>query len=860
VSPGSRTKHGTALAAAVVAALAAGARAGELPEGDAAAPKVLRVEIVGSLSVTAPQLLMELTTRAGRPYDPAILDNDIRYLMATGRYRNVRWSDPVREDGGVALTLTVEERPVLDEVEYRGMKGVSNEEAKALVERLGLVAGARERYSEALAFRAARDLEGLYRRKSFFGARVRYHTETVERVTAEGVPAAKLVFDVDEGEKAPIRGIRFVGNRIYTDRQLWKLTWGLLGRNAGQGSTAAGFDRLGFERVLNVIQQNLYRSKGHLDARVKLAYLELFTSGPPEGDKAQWLVPRVEIDEGPVYRVGKITLDLGEPEGNVALEVTPDEVSEAISAPGDVYPSNRRMPLREGGVFSDMAVEQAAWRVRSLLGHHGRIASKINKRSLLPEEGTVIDVAFTVRPSKRYRVRGLDVRGNVKTRPEVFLREVRQAGVKPTLVDTRTGEVVREGEVVDLWKLDLAERNIRFTGLVSPDIDEDTGQYLGPDVRIRTFPREDGTVDLVADVNEGDTGMLQMGVAVTSDDVAGQIQFVQRNFNLFGLPRSPTDWTNAFTGAGQTLSVNASFGDIASYVRVDFEEPYFLNLPVRLGLGYFDTTSDKINFDDARNGWKTSLTRSWSLHPYKRRRLGVSVSLKDEDVSITNLNPVFPAEEAGNFRLQRGGIGVSYDSRDNRFRPTEGWRGSLNYEIAGGILGGNKDFNTTEFDLSAHFPTRENDAGLRSVLQFRLRVSDAEGQSGGTVPVFERYFAGGAQSIRGFERRSVGPVDLSTGTPVPIGGNFSLLETIEYTVPLSPNDSMRGAIFYDAGNVWPDRSDFDFGDQRQSAGVGLLMYPGGGAIPISLYLGWIINKQPGDQDEVLSFTIGTMFF
>ena len=71
---------------------------------------------------------------------------------------------------------------------------------------------------------------------------------------------------------------------------------------------------------------------------------------------------------------------------------------------------------------------------------------------------------------------------------------------------------------------------------------------------------------------------------------------------------------------------------------------------------------------------------------------------------------------------------------------------------------------------------------------------------------------------------------------------------------------MRGAIFYDAGNVWPGRSDFDFGDQKQSAGVGLLMYPGGGAIPISLYLGWIIDKKPEDQSEVLSFTIGTMFF
>ena len=118
-------------------------------------------------------------------------------------------------------------------------------------------------------------------------------------------------------------------------------------------------------------------------------------------------------------------------------------------------------------------------------------------------------------------------------------------------------------------------------------------------------------------------------------------------------------------------------------------------------------------------------------------------------------------KEAGNFHLQRGGVGVSYDSRNNRFKPTDGWRGSLRHEIVGGIFGGNKDFSTTEFDLSGHFPVKQNDAGLRSVLQFRVRVSDAEGQGGGTVPVFERYFAGGTQSLRGFDRRTVGPVDIT---------------------------------------------------------------------------------------------------
>lgn len=850
------------LAVALAAALAGrAARAQDAGEGPPPRlPTVVRIEVEGSTSLTPEALLAELTTRPGRPYDPAILDNDIQYLIGTGRYRSVRWGDPVREEGGVALTLTVEERPVLATIEYRRMKGLGKDTAEEEARRLGLVAGPRQRYSEARAFRAAREFEEIYRRKGFFAARARYFAEAFEGDTSEGVPSVKLVFEAEEGGRAPIRGVRFVGNRIYADQQLWSVVRTLLGRWKGRGGSVAGFDRLAFQRVLRYIQQEMYGNKGYLDARIELAYLELFTEELPGGKKRRWIIPRVEIDEGPVYTVGRISLDLQPVEDDDLLEFKPEDVLEVIRAPSDVYPANRRLPLREGGTFSELAVEQAAWRVRGLFGHHGRITTEVRKQSLLPEEGTSIDVAFVVTPSRPYKVRSWAVRGNSKTKPSVFLRELWFAGIKPSEKDRRTGRL-KPGETLDTWKLDLAERNIRFTGLVAPKIDDATSQYVAPDVQISRFPREDGTVDLTVDVNEGDTGMLTMGVGITSDDVAGQIQFVQRNFNIFGLPRSATNWTNAFTGAGQTLSLTASFGDVSDFLRVDFEEPYFLGIPVKLGLGYSNYETDQIYFHEARTGWRASLARSWSLHPYRRKRLALSASFKDEDVGITDVDPVpaFAGEE-GDFQLRSGGLGISYDSRDRFTRPTEGWRASLRYEEAGGPFGGSRDFNATEFDLAGHFPVKENDAGLRSVLQFRVRISDAAGD----VPLFEKYFAGGVsgttKSLRGFYRRSVGPVDVSTGTPIPIGGRFSLLETLEYTVPLSPDDSMRGAIFYDAGNVWADRSEFDVGDQKQSAGVGLLMYPGGGAIPISLYLGWIINEQPEDRSQVLSFTIGTMFF
>lgn len=841
-------------AAALAAALCLSALAGEEPAPGAEDPRpgplIKKIEVVGSASKSEAALKLELATREGGHYDPDVLDSDIKRLWATDRYRDIRWEGPFEVEGGVRLRLVLEERPRLAKVEFRGNKKISSSDLEDAVKKVGLRPGGRARYDRALAFSAAKAVEDLYREKNFFRARVKFYAEQYEGPGDRTPPSVKLVFDVFEGPPTPIKGIRFEGNRVFTDEELLRVMQGVRPRRAGSGGE---FDRLKLERDLRGMEL-LYRDAGYLDAEVSLKKLELFTLAPDGVPERTWLVPHIEVREGPRYTVGAITLKV---EGKHAEELAKEGLAErdllalVTDPPEEMM---HRRPLRGKSPYSARAEEEAAWRLWRTLRERGRLGSDVEHKMRLREEGTEIDVAFTVTPSRVYRLGKVGVRGNYKTKPRVFLRELEQAGVEA-------------GEPIDVRKLDLAVINIRNTGVVKDDIDLGTGRLRRPAVRIVPFPREDGTADLSVDVNEGETGYFTLGVGVSSnEEVSGQIEYKDTNFNIFGLPRSLTDWTNAFRGAGQTLSLSAYLGTATTRYDLSFIEPYFLGWPVRFRLGLFNWESRRETYTEGREGGAISLGKSWQLHKYKRRRLGLSFPFTDETVRISDVSATAPADikdDEGTHRVKRGGIELSFDSRDDIFLPRQGWLLRLSGHAAGGPMGGEEDFTKLGLDLQKHLSLGTGRGNQPHVLQFRLRL-DAASPYGDTerVPVFERYFAGGIMSLRGFRYRSVGPRYPTDTDPlgIPIGGNVRLMETLEYSFPMSVDGSVRGALFLDAGNVWRETADFDFRDQKKSAGLGILLKPAGFPVPIAFYFGWVIGKEPWDREERFSFMIGSMFF
>jgi outer membrane protein insertion porin family len=182
-------------------------------------------------------------------------------------------------------------------------------------------------------------------------------------------------------------------------------------------------------------------------------------------------------------------------------------------------------------------------------------------------------------------------------------------------------------------------------------------------------------------------------------------------------------------------------------------------------------------------------------------------------------------------------LGLTFDTRDNVFVPKRGDVISGSIQGAGGFLGGTKDFVKFYGRASHYVPLFRG-----SVLEFRGRVGLAD-PYGDTkkIPIYERFFAGGADTVRGYNERKVGPIDPDSKDP--LGGDSMLIGNIEYTYPLF--DFLKVATFFDIGNVWPLWDDIGTDGMKKSVGVGVrLKTP---IAPIVLDYGFPLDKEPGED-------------
>jgi outer membrane protein insertion porin family len=135
-----------------------------------------------------------------------------------------------------------------------------------------------------------------------------------------------------------------------------------------------------------------------------------------------------------------------------------------------------------------------------------------------------------------------------------------------------------------------------------------------------------------------------------------------------------------------------------------------------------------------------------------------------------------------------------------------------------------------------------------------LTAATQAGYSGDDTPIYERFYAGGYSTLRGWDFRGVSPIFDPGGVNAKVGGNFMWVTTIEYLFPLTADDMIHGVVFSDFGTVEPK---VDVEDFRISAGFGLrITVPAMGPAPIALDFAWPIQKADGDDTQVFSFFMG----
>jgi outer membrane protein assembly factor BamA len=296
----------------------------------------------------------------------------------------------------------------------------------------------------------------------------------------------------------------------------------------------------------------------------------------------------------------------------------------------------------------------------------------------------------------------------------------------------------------------------------------------------------------------------------------------------------------AFRGAGQEFRVEAVPGTQLQRYTISFREPYLFDSQYAFGVSgyYYDRIYNE--YTERRVGGRFTLDRQ--LNKYWT----ASVGMRIENINVNSV-PFFAPWEiqkfAGDNFLVAPRIGIRRDDRDSYLRPTSGSLVEASYEQAFG------DFTFPILNLSASkYWTifQRADGSGRQVLAAHSQVA----WEGANAPVYERFYAGGFQSMRGFEFRGVGPFINGFN----VGGDFLFLNSLEYQVPVRANDQLYMVAFVDSGTV---ESRINIKDYRVAAGVGVrIVVPILGPVPIALDFGFPIVKGPEDRQQIFSFWIG----
>jgi outer membrane protein assembly complex protein YaeT len=635
------------------------------------------------------------------------------------------------------------------------------------------------------------------RHKIFSGARA------IERKYREkGYPFAAVAMDeellkssrvaryaITEGPRVRIRKVEFAGNPSIPAGELQKQ---IQTKPYFPIFSAGAFDADQLDRDL-VAVRNYYVEQGFLDVRVDR---ELRFSP----DKTR-LEIRVVVDEGPRYRVRTMALEGVQRFSRPLLE----KQMEAV--PGQPYTADR--------VRHDVEL------VRETYGEVGYIDMAIKPVVDFTDEAGLVDVTFKVEEGAPVRIGDIRIEGNRLTQDKVLRRELRFFPEEP--VNTKL--------------LDRARRRLEGTGLYKPG-----------SVQITTIPtRTPEVVDVLVRVEEAETTNLILGAGVSSNSgIVGNISLVQRNFDLTDWPKSPQDfWKGeAFRGAGQLLQIVLEPGTELQRYRVDFRDPHLgdTDYSFSTSLFYFDRGRD--SYDERRIGGNIGFGKELS------ENLQAFLNLRLENINISNIDLDVPKDVLdvkGSSNLTSVEVGLVRDTTDSLLFPSEGYRASGSLEQAG-ALGGNYTFTRAVLDGRKYWTVTRDVLDRRSVLSVHGRV----GGIFGDAPIFERFFAGGQGSLRGFEYRGIGPYKRGTN----VGGDFLALASAEYQFPIFEK-TLSGVFFLDTGTV---EKTISLSTWRASAGVGVrFTVPFFGPVPFALDFGFPISKGKDDETELFSFSIGTSF-
>jgi outer membrane protein insertion porin family len=378
---------------------------------------------------------------------------------------------------------------------------------------------------------------------------------------------------------------------------------------------------------------------------------------------------------------------------------------------------------------------------------------------------------------------------------QYYIGERRIEGYDPDDLDLIEGQLeFASGELYDRQDILDSQRNLYELGLFRRVLIEPQLASVRGD-----------TVDVLVSVAPAPTHVVRVGVGYgTEDQIRLRASWLDRN--LLGGARqlevrgqySQLEREAAITYRQPTLFVPEMSFLATAFLRFEIEPNYTVE---RVGA-------------TVRSGYRVG--RRWQV------RAGLT-SERDEFSEFDEgvLIPELGREFINPSRLLYADVGVSFDNTDSLFQPSRGSLINLAHQIGMPFLGGEYAYNKTTLLVTRYFEITDGWVLAGKILP---GVIFGYGGENDRVPLFQRLFAGGANSVRGYERRQLGPKDDPDAfgqerDPEPVGGRALFETSVELRFPISGN--LSGAMFVDAGNVWSDPDEMAIGDLKYTPGVGI---------------------------------------
>jgi outer membrane protein insertion porin family len=459
----------------------------------------------------------------------------------------------------------------------------------------------------------------------------------------------------------------------------------------------------------------------------------------------------------------------------------------------------RLMKLKPGDVFSRTALRDSVHDIGDLYSTIGRASADVSPRTETQSATSKVDIIVEVNEGPEVYVERINISGNLRSQDKILRREIPLA----------------EGDLFTLPKIQRAKQRLTNLGYFDK-------------VDIKTSPGSDKTKIVVnVEVTERPTGIFSIGGGFSSaDGLLGSIDLAQRNF----------------LGRGYEASIRIRIGGSTQQGMISFTNPWLFDRPLSAGFDLFNIRRVFTEYDYDSLGGDTRFS-----HPFQEYwRWFLSYRLTQDRIShLTDEATDVLRKEQGTRVTSAISGSVARDSRDNVITPSRGGTFGVGLDFAG--LGGDSKFVKTSTHATYFQPV-----WFDHILSGRAEAAYGFGWGDRPLPLFERYYLGGPNSLRQFKFRRVSPVD-ETGTR--IGGTSEVLGTVEYLIPLPFN--IRLAAFSDVGNVYGFGTKFDPGDLRKGAGGGFRWLSPFG--PIRVDYGVNLDRRKGEDFGALNFSVGSPF-